>query len=498
MTTSSSALDFPAAAARRRPDALLFMTGIVLVISTAAKILIGGSNALWLDETFTGAIAAEPTLAGVLHQSLQDVNAPLFYVLEHFWVKLAGLSNAALRFPALAFSLLAPLLCLTPLSGADRNTRLIWCALTALWIPGVIYAQEARCYSLLLCFAIAGVVAFARLLEKPDAKRAALWAGISALAILTHYHAIILAAAQGVIYLAIKRETALRTWPAAFLFAPAFAWLALHAPRIAQYADPAIAWYDYLTPAQLFGVASFIAGSSAFAIGATLIAIAAGYQLTRETARNARLFAHPLAISSLAAVSGALIVIGLGFIRPSLSVRYLIPFVPGVLLGASLLLQSYKRKSKAAPEALIIVAAIALMSWSYKSVGFRKLYSFEQASYALMATNTNNLVFFWDHPANPIMDNSQLKILSRFFYSRAGVEATTTPVKFASGEDPNPRLIELASEPGTGVLWIFDRNVRGTAAREFPPQIDALSVGWNCRDFGAGPIGIVACARAPL
>lgn len=477
------------------------MTGVVLVISTAAKILIGGSNALWLDETFTGAIAAEPTLAGVLHQSLQDVNAPLFYALEHFWVKVAGLSNAALRFPALAFSLIAPLMCLTPLSGADRNTRLTWCALTALWIPGVIYAQEARCYSLLLCFAIAAAIAFARLLEKPDIKRAALWAGISALAILTHYHAIILAAAQGVIYLATKRETALKTWPAAFLFAPAFAWLALHAPRIAQYADPAIAWYDYLTPAQLFGVASFIAGSSALAIGAALVAVAAGYHAnpgTRQAGMISQLLAHPLAISSLAAIIGALFVIGLGFVRPSFSPRYLIPFVPGVLLGASLLLRAYGKKSKAAPEALIIVAAIALMSWGYKSAGLKKLYSFEQASHALMAAHANNLVFFWDHPANPIMDLSQLEILSRFFYARAGVEATTTPVKFAPDEDPNPRLIELASEPGTGILWIFDRNVRGTAARRFPPRIDALSAGWNCRDFGAGPIGILACARAPL
>ena len=55
---------------------------------------------LWLDETWTGAIAAQNSLQAVVHQIYNDVNAPLYYLLIHVWSIFFGISNEALCLPS--------------------------------------------------------------------------------------------------------------------------------------------------------------------------------------------------------------------------------------------------------------------------------------------------------------------------------------------------------------------------------------------------------------
>ena len=123
---------------------------------------------MWIDEAWTGKITGHATLGATIRQNLLDANAPAYFVLMHFWTKLFGLSDATLRFPSFVFGAMAPLVALIPTRGMERNVRLLWCRLVALWITGIWYSQEARSYSLALFLSMACTLAYVRLLTQPS------------------------------------------------------------------------------------------------------------------------------------------------------------------------------------------------------------------------------------------------------------------------------------------------------------------------------------------
>ncbi len=79
-------------------------------------------------------------------------------------------------------------------------------ALVALNPYLIWYSQEARSYALFVLFAAWGLYFFARCLRSPSTRNLTLWAGLSALALLSHYFAAFLVGAQGIWLLA-------RGWP---------------------------------------------------------------------------------------------------------------------------------------------------------------------------------------------------------------------------------------------------------------------------------------------
>ncbi len=198
----------------------------VLVLAAAARLRLDLAAPLWLDESWTGAFAAEPTLAGLTEQVRNDPNAPAYYYLIWAWVRIFGLSNVALHLPSMAMSLAAPGLAWAGLRRRRPLVALIWAVLLATWTPGFEQADEARCYSLLFCAAIVAIGAHVALLEAPSLRRAAAWACCAGFMTLVHYYAGMLALAQGVAFVMLHRRRALRLWPAALPFVPAFAWIA--------------------------------------------------------------------------------------------------------------------------------------------------------------------------------------------------------------------------------------------------------------------------------
>ena len=486
---------------------LVAATATIVLMTTIVRCRVGADQPLWLDETFTGAIAALPSLADVLHQSLLDVNAPLYYVIAHAWSSVFGLSNQALRAPALLCGCLAPLLCLIPARSLSRPTRLVWCASVALWAPGLDYAREARCYSPLLCLSILGTVLFARLLERPDLRRAAAWSLVGCLAILTHYYALVLVGCQGVAFLAVGRTRALRTWPAALLFGPAFAWLALHVPRIATFAAPNVAWYRPLALMDLTTILDFLTGTLvAVGLMAGLwawawIRVSLGDRRAAAPAGAANDNHGHGAWSAWVAVgcacAGAAVVVALAYARPTLALRYMVPFVPGVLLGLALGFERLRAVWTLAPGVLVLLLAASWLVAAAGACGPRNVYNFQGASEALIEARTRDLIFFWDHPATLVEDPSQLAIVGGFFFQRRGVDVHVTPFKVARHEDPNPGLAALARKSGTAILWLYDKAVHDTAATRFPPRIEALADSVRCHDYGEAPVGVVACLAKP-
>ena len=484
---------------RRRAWVMLVLLG--LVMATAAVLVLGleRGDPLWLDEAWTIAVAGQPTWGGFYRQVYGDVNAPFYLLVIHLWQAVFGLSDLSLRLPSLIFAAATPLvIAVSRVEGLPTAERLAWAAITLLWFPLLSYAQEARCYALLMLLGALQCVAFLRLLQAPDMGAAAVWSGLAALSILTHYDALIPCAVQGLIYLAVHRMRAVRTWPAALLFLPTFGWFAWHLPRVVQFARPDIAWYSPLRWSDAELVAGFLAGRREMLWGLLVVAMGA---LTLRFAWPRRVRAPAprayLWLAPLAAVLGAAILIVVGVFRPSFAYRYLTPDAPGLLLGVVLLTRLLVGRRSGLALAELVLAFLAVSAWRVWA-GDRVAphrYNYEYASRALEAAHARRLVFLWDHPVDPILHPDQLQAAGGAFFRRDGDPIPVDPVVLKPDEDPNARLIHEAAPPGSAILWVYDVAVRGTAAIDDPPEIGQRDPAFACRQFGRGRFGVYACMR---
>jgi hypothetical protein len=276
------------------------------------------------------------------------------------------------------------------------------------------------------------------------------------------------------------------------------AWLGLHAPRVAAFADPAIAWYPPLRLDRLGRVATYATGSDALAIALLVIAgvaLAIGWFFggrRRETALPTGAAWAAAACAVLCAVA----VVALGFLRPSYTDRYLTPFEPGLWLAAALVAQALARRAAAVYAAAIVAAIVVAVPWAQRELahGWR-WYNWEVASNDLMRGDPVRLVFLWDHPATAILERDQLDPVGGFFFRRAERPVEVRAVILKPGEDPNLRLIAEAGPDRSAIIWGYDIGVKGTAARRFRPRLEALDPRLTCRNYARGSVGVVACDR---
>ena len=475
---------------------------LIVLLALALELGFEAHDPFWLDESWTGAIIAQPSWRAVGQQIYWDVNAPLYYLVIKLWSLAFGLSDAALRVPSVIFAAATPMaVALTPCPGLSRVQRIGWAAILAFWFPTLCYAQEARCYALLMLVCTLQTLAYLRLMQAPDTSRAAVWAALAATAILTHYDAIYLGAAQGVLYVARWPRRALASWPAALAFVPAFGWMAWHLPTIIRFARPDVAWYSPLRPAELPLIGRYLAdGGSVMPLWLAGAAVCA-FSLRLlplppwgEAVGSSRPLGWAIAASALSA--GALVAVG--FLRPSFTFRYLTPDAPGLLLGLVALARVLAgRRGAPLSVATLVLIYLGVSGWM---LGDRlrmapRRYNFERASQLLAGARPTRLVFLWDHPVDPILHREQLAALGGFFLHRMGQDVPVDPVVLKRGEDPNTRLLGEAAPAGSAILWIYDLNVHGTAAVSRPPRISRRDAAWRCWRSTSQRFGVLACTR---
>jgi hypothetical protein len=477
---------------------------LAFVTSLGLEFWLQRGEPLWLDEAWTIGIAGPAPWIDFFHQVYWDVNAPLYYLLMYLWQGVFGQSDLAMRAPSLIFAVATPLvLAFSRVEGLGRTQRLTWASVAALWFPALCYAQEARSYAMLLFISTLQTLAFIRLLQTPTTGRAAIWSVFAALAILTHYDAIFLGAVQGLIYLAVHRLRAVRTWPAALAFVPAFGWLLYHLPRIAQFAQPGIAWYSALDLDDLTDDLVHLMGERQCWVLLAVGLLAVGLRLLpmpRRAPGPAGSPTPPTAsvwLAALAAVLSAAVLIVIGFLRPSFAPRYLTPDGPGVLLGIVLLIGVVAGRRAAWALAVLVIALGAAVTREM-ALGERMAprgYNYERASQLLEKVHPKHLVFLWDHPVDPIEHPEQLAAAGDAFFRRDGFKLSVDPVILKPDEDPNRRLLAGAAAPHSVILWVYDVAVHDTAAVDFPPRIATLDPAWTCRHGGGDRFGILACWR---
>lgn len=505
--------------------------------AVAIRLLIAAHRpALWIDETFTGVYASQPTVGDVLKLSYQDVNAPGYHLLAHFWASLFSVSNDSLRAPSLLAGVVAPLFCFLRAPGLPWRAQALWFVNVALWPLASTYSSEARCYSIVFLFSVLNAVAFIRLVGNRRPMTALFWGLTGAAMVLLHYFAVVLLAMQALVLVCILRRRIYQLWPAAPAFAPAAAWCAFHLPHHMEVARTKPGWLELLPGEQLLDHFVYASGATM-----TVVALVAGARLlfpsmTRAAAPASMghdrsrvmatgvavvmisylilsladdlglsllivaivaalyLFFSPATASQieaqigcgpwLAAATGAgsvLACLTLGVFWPTYQSRYLMIFAPACLLLTPLVLEKCAVRLAALP-ALAVLLLIG-MGWTRSQLWEPPLWhsiEWETASANLATAGAREVVFFWDSPAAP--DN--MPGLGSFFFDRAGSNVATLSVALPSDADPNIELARLADAPQAGFIWVYDSERPHVAAKRHPPRLEELSQKFACRTSG--------------
>jgi hypothetical protein len=200
--------------------------------------------------------------------------------------------------------------------------------------------------------------------------------------------------------------------------------------------------------------------------------------------------ASPACIAAAAALAAFCLVIAIASVRPILVDRYLTAFVPGILLGVSMIACRAATRNWLAPAGLALILAINFSIWLLAPYRLDTRYNFQVASDFLALSQVKHVTFYWDHPVLPIEDRSQLKRVSSFFFNRAHEPIDVEPAFIDRMADPNPILAHDLAKPGTGLIWMYNTSVPGTTAARFSPRLPMYNPAILCRKYG---FGVLAC-----
>lgn len=470
------------------------------------RLPVGTASLLWLDESFTAVIATQTTFSAAIAWTFHDPGEPLYYSFMWVWAHLLGTSDWSLRLPSFLFSLGAPVF-LAWKGHPDRDTRLCWASLAALWLPGMYATWNARCYALLFLLACIQTAVFIRLLRSGTSRMAWLWSISAALLILCHYHSLISSGLEGLIYLFLRKNDLRRTWPAALVFLPVAVWVTFHLPHALAYGRADTAWYNTLhgitflaLPAILFGMFPF---GWTFLLGWPLLLATTGTWIARgwrdlfaKKGNQDDLADTATVIVGLLSIA---IVFTLGFIKPSFNPRYLTPYIPSLLLGIVLWSRDFLRSSRKPMIWLMAIWIVGtLILWNNESDKYTKSsytsYNFVEPTRWLEQQGAKRVIFLWDTPNASLVGSVRLAQLIEFFFQRDKLKIPVTAViPDYSGMDPNILLSSRANGNHDAIIWSFDTDVKKSLGIAYPPRFEHIDPRWTCHNSGKKSITVLAC-----
>jgi hypothetical protein len=391
---------------------------------------------LTIDETFTAVITGQSSLGDFVREARRDVAAPLYYTI--LWLLPHASSDLALRLPSWLFMIAGsalPLVWRVP--GQSRAAAIAWSALLFLWLPGAIFATQARPYALLFLVATAQTIAFARLVDQPTLKRAFAWIGCASLTILTHYMGATLGLAQGLLLLATLRTQALKLWPSLVLLLVPIVETVTHFQVLASVAGGDANWWPKVTLANLPDYAIY--GFGAFALVALMLALGSRYLRRDEPIPRAA------ALASLSGLLALALLIAAGWGRSLIVDRYLTACAPALMLALVTV-----ASGEAARLALVgLSAAVALYAAVAEPIEVREQ-SMEWAAEQLIPFHPQQLKFSLGYKGQHTLAVETRARLGEYFFRRAGVPTNAEMVLTLDGRE----LVRAAGDD-SAVLWVF-------------------------------------------
>ncbi len=171
---------------------------LLTVLAAVLRFVLIGHQGFWYDESYSVYLVRLPPAHMLRLLPSLESTPPLYYCVTWVWARIFGFGPAAIKsLSAVCGTLTVPVAYAAARKLlANWRSALIVAALTAFNPLLVWYSQEARAYSMLVLLCACTVLALAYAREHPRALPLSMWALACALALLTHYYAVILVAPE--------------------------------------------------------------------------------------------------------------------------------------------------------------------------------------------------------------------------------------------------------------------------------------------------------------
>lgn len=162
--------------------------GGLALLALLLRLPTAGEQGFWLDEVYSARLVEQGLGHAWSTVPLTENTPPLYYLLAWFWTQATGVSELGLR----SFSAVVGSIAVIPTALVARRLATPSAGLAA----GLLLAvnpfaqwmgQEARTYSLTILLGACAWLALVAALQRPDARRAWLWALAAAALTWTHY-----------------------------------------------------------------------------------------------------------------------------------------------------------------------------------------------------------------------------------------------------------------------------------------------------------------------
>ncbi len=164
---------------------------LIVALAAVARFATLDTPTFWFDESLT-VIETRKTVAGMWDAIREvEVNPPVYFFVAWIWRKFLGEGEIALRaLSALLGTATVPVMYAAARELASRRAGLIAAALTATSPLLIWYSQEVRTYPLLVFLSALSFMFFVYSLNRKEPRWLVGWAVASALALGTHYFAV--------------------------------------------------------------------------------------------------------------------------------------------------------------------------------------------------------------------------------------------------------------------------------------------------------------------
>ena len=181
---------------------------VFILVSFGLRMYRIEAKSIWWDESLS-LYRAQRDLPYVLSNRIDfpgaettDLHPPLYFVLLHGFIRIAGETDLALRFLSVCFAvLIVPLLYVVGRRWWGSGTGL-WAAFIGAVSPFYLwYAQEARMYTMVTCLALFSAYSLWRAMENPGRRWYAAYLVATAAMLYTHYFAFLILAFEALFWL---------------------------------------------------------------------------------------------------------------------------------------------------------------------------------------------------------------------------------------------------------------------------------------------------------
>ena len=185
----------------------VWITGALVLIAAAIRIIVIDNQSMWQDEALTAYEAQLPLGAMINTVVHVETTPPLYFVLIWVWAHVFGNGAVALRSVSmLAGVALVPIAYLAARDLVSPRAGVVAAALVTFNPFLIWYSQEARAYMLLAALCGASFLWFVRARKDPTVRSLAWWAVWSSLALMTHFFAGFLVAPEALWLLWVARS----------------------------------------------------------------------------------------------------------------------------------------------------------------------------------------------------------------------------------------------------------------------------------------------------